>query len=379
MKQLQRTPSRRKNLTLPIISALAMQFYFSLSTFAKDKIKPTSNDHNDKVSDDKQKEFYTLSKDKDPLEEAYRAEPGDSEAEVDTAEVKTDNDNDTETIQTSVPAVAFSPLWIALAAPAVALFVMGSSVKDEKPLSEQEQMMQELQAMLGNDFDELLSESDSNIENEREEGTETIDNLNLGEISLDEEAIELTDEQATDTLTTVDHGQEAILNTNETFTIVTTSGDITIQLYTNPEVQNTVENFKSYVNDNSYDGTVFHRVMFDFMIQGGGFTNDSGELIAISTAAPIPLEAYYPNNQHTIAMARADDPDSATSQFFINTVSNDHLNSSSVSDGYAVFGEVIAGFDVVDAISQIPVSPLAGTGHQYFPYEEIIIEDIVWG
>jgi cyclophilin family peptidyl-prolyl cis-trans isomerase len=356
MKKLQRTPSRRKNLTLPIISALAMQFYFSMSTFAQDKIKPTSNSRNDKDSDDKQKEFYTLSKDKDPIEEAYRTEPEDSETEVDTAEVKTDND--TETIQTSVPAAAFSPLWISLAAPAVALFVMGSSVKEEDPLSEQEKLMQELQAMLGDDFDQPLSESDSNIENEGEEVTEEV------------------------TETTGNLGQEAILNTNETFTIVTTSGDITIQLYANPEVQSTVDNLKSYVYNESYDGTVFHRVIEGFMIQGGGFevTDENSGLSPIETEDPIELQAYYPNNLYTIAMARTSDPDSATSQFFINTVNNDFLNSSSpgASDGYAVFGEVIGGFDVVNEISQVTVAQLQDTYHTHYPNQDIIIEDIVW-
>ena len=116
----------------------------------------------------------------------------------------------------------------------------------------------------------------------------------------------------------------------------------------------TVENFLQYVKDKHYNGTVFHRVIPSFMIQGGGFT---AEMVQKTTRAPIPLEARngLKNDRGTIAMARTGAPDSATAQFFINVVDNDNLNAPKPDgNGYAVFGKVVQGLDVIDKIKATP-------------------------
>jgi len=117
----------------------------------------------------------------------------------------------------------------------------------------------------------------------------------------------------------------------------------------------TVENFVQYVRDGHYDGTVFHRVIPDFMVQGGGFTADMNQK---PTRAPIPLESRngLVNARGTVAMARTMVPDSATAQFFINVKDNAFLDQSNARDGhgYAVFGKVISGMDVVDKIRAVP-------------------------
>ena len=127
----------------------------------------------------------------------------------------------------------------------------------------------------------------------------------------------------------------------------TSMGDIVVQL--DPaKAPKTVENFLAYVNDKHYDGTVFHRVIDGFMIQGGGFTADMQQK---PTKAPIPLEANngLKNDKYTIAMARTGNPNSATSQFFINVKDNAMLNAPNPDGhGYAVFGKVIEGTAVVD-------------------------------
>ena len=132
----------------------------------------------------------------------------------------------------------------------------------------------------------------------------------------------------------------------------TSLGDIVIQL--NPaKAPKSVENFLQYVKDKHYDGTVFHRVINGFMVQGGGFTPDMAQK---PTRPPIPLEASngLKNDQYTIAMARTGDPNSATSQFFINVKNNDMLNAPNPDGhGYAVFGKVIEGQDVVDKIKAV--------------------------
>ena len=132
----------------------------------------------------------------------------------------------------------------------------------------------------------------------------------------------------------------------------TTKGKFVIELY--PEkAPDTVKNFLNYVDTKFYDGTIFHRVIPKFMIQGGGFTADMKRKPA---GAPIKNEADngLKNDRGTIAMARTNDPHTATAQFFINTVNNDFLNHKSKTQqgwGYVVFGKVVAGMDVVDAIS----------------------------
>ena len=134
----------------------------------------------------------------------------------------------------------------------------------------------------------------------------------------------------------------------------TTAGDFVVEVYPD-KAPKTVENFVQYVKDKHYDGTVFHRVMDGFMVQGGGFTADMKQK---PTRAPVALEAMngLKNEIGTIAMARTSDPNSATSQFFINVVNNPGLNAPQPDGyGYTVFGKVVAGMDVVDKIRAVPV------------------------
>ncbi len=136
--------------------------------------------------------------------------------------------------------------------------------------------------------------------------------------------------------------------------LATSAGDIVLELYAD-KAPKSVENFLQYVRDKHYDGTVFHRVIDGFMIQGGGFTAD---LQQKPTRAPIPLEANngLKNDRGTIAMARTPNPNSATAQFFINLVNNNALNAPSPDGhGYAVFGKVTSGMDVVEKIKGVAV------------------------
>lgn len=132
----------------------------------------------------------------------------------------------------------------------------------------------------------------------------------------------------------------------------TSMGDITVAL-NEAKAPKTVANFLQYVRDKHYDGTVFHRVIDGFMIQGGGM--DAG-MKEKTTRAPVPLEANngLKNDRGTIAMARTGDPNSATSQFFINVANNDMLNAPKPDGyGYTVFGKVVKGMDVVDKIRTV--------------------------
>ena len=150
----------------------------------------------------------------------------------------------------------------------------------------------------------------------------------------------------------------------------TSMGDIVLELYPD-KAPKTVDNFLQYVRDKHYDGTVFHRVMDNFMIQGGGFTAD---LQQKPPKAPIPLEAMngLKNDRGAIAMARTPSPHSATAQFFINVVNNPNLNAPMPDGyGYAVFGQVVTGIDVVDKIRAVPVGN-QGT-HQNVPKTPITI------
>jgi len=137
--------------------------------------------------------------------------------------------------------------------------------------------------------------------------------------------------------------------------IQTTDGDITIELFADKSPI-TVENFLRYVAEGHYDGTVFHRVIPNFMIQGGGFT---AALEEKATHEPIVNESRNKlhNTRGTLAMARTSDPDSATAQFFINQRSNLRLDWSPGNDGYTVFGEVIEGMQVVDIIALSDTGP----------------------
>lgn len=142
--------------------------------------------------------------------------------------------------------------------------------------------------------------------------------------------------------------------TSETNTVKleTSMGNIVIELY-EKAAPVTVKNFLGYVEEGFFDGTIFHRVIPDFMIQGGGLTADMEEK---QTRAPIINEAKngLKNERGTIAMARTSDPDSATCQFFINHKDNDFLNYvENGNPGYAVFGKTIEGIDVVDAIASV--------------------------
>ena len=155
--------------------------------------------------------------------------------------------------------------------------------------------------------------------------------------------------------------------------IKTTQGDITVRLYRDKSPV-TVANFLQYVEDGFYNGTIFHRVIPNFMIQGGGFLPDMTEK---PTREPIVNEAKnrLHNVRGTIAMARTSVSDSATSQFFINQRTNLRLDWTPGQAGYTVFGEVTDGMDVVDFIAMSPVVQV-GT-HQDVPEEPIIIEEIV--
>jgi peptidyl-prolyl cis-trans isomerase A (cyclophilin A) len=133
----------------------------------------------------------------------------------------------------------------------------------------------------------------------------------------------------------------------------------------------TVANFLQYVNSKHYDGTVFHRVMDGFMIQGGGFTADMQQK---PTQAPIPLEARngLKNDKYTVAMARTGDPNSATAQFFINVANNASLNAPQPDGhGYAVFGKVVRGTDVVDRIRAVATGNRGM--HQHVPTTAVTI------
>lgn len=155
----------------------------------------------------------------------------------------------------------------------------------------------------------------------------------------------------------------------------TNMGTIILELYPD-RAPETVKNFLQYVKDGFYNGTVFHRVIPDFMIQGGGFTAD---FAAKTTRGPIKNEADngLTNVVGTIAMARTRDPHSATSQFFINVVDNPALNFSAPVDsgyGYCVFGKVIKGMEVADKISKVATGPRPP--HQNAPLQPVIIERV---
>jgi cyclophilin family peptidyl-prolyl cis-trans isomerase len=152
----------------------------------------------------------------------------------------------------------------------------------------------------------------------------------------------------------------------------TTMGDITLELYP-AKAPITVKNIIDYVNAKFYDGLIFHRVMPGFMIQCGGLTADMREK---PNNAPIKNEAGngLKNDRGTVAMARLPEPDTASSQFFINLVNNDGLNHRSNTPegfGYCVFGKVIAGMNVVDAIAKVPTG--SKRGHGDVPLEPITI------
>ncbi|HEV8314394.1 MAG TPA: peptidylprolyl isomerase [Burkholderiaceae bacterium] len=151
--------------------------------------------------------------------------------------------------------------------------------------------------------------------------------------------------------------------------LATSMGDIVVEL-DREKAPKTVDNFVQYVKAGHYNGTVFHRVIGNFMIQGGGFKADMSEK---PTRAAIPLEARngLSNVRGTVAMARTAVPDSATAQFFINVQDNPFLDAANARDGngYAVFGKVVEGMDVVDRIKAVP------TGSKG-PYENVPVQPV---
>ncbi len=152
----------------------------------------------------------------------------------------------------------------------------------------------------------------------------------------------------------------------------TTLGTFTLELDTD-KAPKTVENFLQYVRDGFFDGTIFHRVIDGFMIQGGGFEPDMTQK---PTRAMIENEAAngLKNETYTVAMARTPNPNSATAQFFINVANNSFLNHTAPTPqgyGYAVFGKVVEGMDVIDKMKKVRTSSRAG--HQDVPVEDILI------
>lgn len=167
---------------------------------------------------------------------------------------------------------------------------------------------------------------------------------------------------------------------NPTVEIKTSKGTITVEL-DEKKAPLSVKNFLSYVKEKHYDGTIFHRVIDGFMIQGGGFDKDLNEK---TTKTPIKNEAKngLSNSKYTIAMARTNDPDSATAQFYINVKDNKGLDYAETpmgtNHGYAVFGKVIKGEDVVDKIKAVKTGSRLVKGNPYddVPVETVLIESV---
>ncbi len=158
--------------------------------------------------------------------------------------------------------------------------------------------------------------------------------------------------------------------------IETSKGDIIVELYLE-KAPKSVANFLAYVKAGSYDGTIFHRVIKNFMNQGGGFTKDYKK---VETRDPVPNEADngLKNLKYTLAMARTSAPHSATNQFFINTADNaflDHTEKSTRGWGYTVFGKVVEGENIVGAISRVPTGP-GGQFASDVPRTPVIIKKI---
>jgi cyclophilin family peptidyl-prolyl cis-trans isomerase len=176
----------------------------------------------------------------------------------------------------------------------------------------------------------------------------------------------------------------AALAANPVVIIETSMGNIKVEL-DEGKAPVTVKNYLKYVEDKHYDGTIFHRVIPDFMVQGGGFKQGVAQAKADEEVArlekttrdPIKNEAGngLSNLRGTIAMARTNDPDSATAQFFINTVDNKGLDKNNRSAGYAVFGKVIEGMEVVDKIKDVKTKNV-GRSFQNVPETEVIIKTI---
>ena len=158
-------------------------------------------------------------------------------------------------------------------------------------------------------------------------------------------------------------------------TMETSKGVITLELDSD-KAPASVENFVTYARAGHYDGTVFHRVIPGFMIQGGGFDTDMKQK-ATNPSIKIEADNGLKNDKGTVAMARTNVPDSATSQFFINVKDNDFLNHTTPTPqgwGYAVFGKVTGGMDVVESIENVATANKGG--HQDVPVTDVIIEKV---
>jgi peptidyl-prolyl cis-trans isomerase B (cyclophilin B) len=172
---------------------------------------------------------------------------------------------------------------------------------------------------------------------------------------------------------TAAEGQSGAAKPNPRVSLETSEGTIVLELYSK-EAPKTVDNFLQYVKSGFYDGTIFHRVIQGFMIQGGGFGTDSKQK---TTREPIQNEAdnRVRNERYTVAMARTGDPNSATAQFFINLKDNAFLNHTGKTAqgwGYTVFGKVVEGMDVVEKIAAVPVS--RGGLSEAVPSKQIVIK-----
>jgi peptidyl-prolyl cis-trans isomerase B (cyclophilin B) len=156
--------------------------------------------------------------------------------------------------------------------------------------------------------------------------------------------------------------------------LTTTKGNIVIKLFSD-KAPETVKNFLNYTKNGSYNGTIFHRVIENFMVQGGGLMPDMTEF---ESNAPVVNESNndLSNKKGTIAMARTSDPHSATSQFFINLKDNDFLDKKNAPDGYGycVFGEVVEGMDIIENIGTVSTGNMGGHGD--VPQEPIVVEKV---
>jgi peptidyl-prolyl cis-trans isomerase B (cyclophilin B) len=172
-----------------------------------------------------------------------------------------------------------------------------------------------------------------------------------------------------DSIQKINHGEETKL-----IKLTTTKGNIVIKLFAD-KAPETVKNFLNYTENGNYNGTIFHRVIENFMIQGGGLLPDMSEF---ASNAPVVNESNndLSNKKGTIAMARTSDPHSATSQFFINLKDNDFLDKKNAPDGYGycVFGEVVEGIEIVEEIGT--VSTGNKNGHSDVPQDTITIETV---
>ncbi|WP_432454165.1 MULTISPECIES: peptidylprolyl isomerase [unclassified Agarivorans] len=177
------------------------------------------------------------------------------------------------------------------------------------------------------------------------------------------------------TLFTISLALFSVASWAQTVKFVTNLGEFQLQLKPQ-QAPKTVANFLRYVEDGSYKGTLFHRTIPGFMVQAGGYSINYEE---VDSYKPIENESKngLNNKRGTVAMARTNDPNSATRQFFVNVVDNPYLDGSPKKFGYAVFAEVISGMDVIDKIVNQPTKTGPVPGMRNVPVQKVIIEDVV--